>query len=369
MISSPRPLRRVANGAVLTSVVLAGAVALAGCTSMAMAATPPASWSSTVPSTVPTMPPATPEPARVLDGSCSTLFPETVFSDAAVRDALGESVAEYAPFLDAPNLHAVPTLGGLDCHWRAAGGYSGAASVTAVVLAGSLTDTNDSVTCEAGAVTMDPEGASACRFEFTAGGLWLSGHVVPRPGTAESDTRAAVAALGDAFRALPPRGSGTVPLPAALPDGAWLPPHCAELADAAAVTVTLASPDLLVSDLQTSGSESVPGVHAANGAAGVFACAWFRSGDEPAGAVDGFSVLALPGGAWAQSRVLAVPGAEVVDLPGVDLAVRMPTAEGHDLIDVFDGVNWMQLGGLGSLDAVLPVVPDLVDALDAQRGH
>jgi hypothetical protein len=357
--------------------VVTAAVALAGCTSMAMAVSPSfarsttqsaasavagtASATSSNAATAPALAPRA--PTQILEGDCSALFPETAFSHPAMAEVLGENAVHEDPFLDAPNLQAVPTLGGLDCTWWGAGKDAEAASVTAVVLSRSFAgDAEDSVTCEVGAVTM-PDDTSTCRFGFVAGSLWLSGTVLPRSGTPERDTRAAVAVLGEAFRTLSSEISVAASGP--LPDGAWTPPACSELSAAAAVTSTLNSPDLLVSDVQTSGSESVPGVHAANDAAGVFACAWFRSGEEPAGAVDGFSVLSLPGGAWAESRALAVPGAAVVDLPGVDLAVRMPTAEGHDLIDVFDGVNWVQVGGTGSLEAVLPAIPDLVDALDA----
>jgi hypothetical protein len=353
----------------LTAAVLWGALALAACTPMASAATPS--------TPLPPAPMSTPSagtsvaaaPAQVLDGDCSALFPDAVFSSATVTDVLGASVVEQNQFLDAPNLQAVPTLGGLDCRWRSAGDIPGAASVTAAVLGSSLAgDRPDTVNCGPDTQT-DAESTSACRFDFTAGGLWLSGHLVPQRGSSGSDTRAAVTVLRDAFLALPAGTTGAAGQLAPLPDGAWRPPACADLSDAAAVTETLNDPGLAAIDLQTSGTESVPGVHAANGAARVFACAWLPSGDVSAGAVDGFSVLALPGGRWTETLALAVPGAEVIEVPGVDLAVRMPTADGHDLIDVFDGVNWLQLGGAGSLDAVLPVVPDLVGALDAERAR
>jgi len=132
------------------------------------------------------------------------------------------------------------------------------------------------------------------------------------------------------------------------------------------VAETVQSPDLVGNDVDTAGSsDSAAGIQAAQAGAKVFACAWYHSGPAPDGQLDGFSIQGLPGGAWAHSRVLALPGARVVDVAGADLAVRVPTALGHDMLDVFDGGNWLQISRADGLEPVLPVLPGLLDALES----
>jgi hypothetical protein len=296
-------------------------------------------------------------PAQVLGGDCAALY-----SDALVSEVLGTPVTARQPFVDAPNALAVPTLGGLHCEWAAADLAETTASVTAVVLSTAVNDdAGESVTCSTGEVAAHVVDASACAFSFVGNDLWLSGTVYPQAGGTDSEVRAAVATLEQAFRALP----ATAVIDPALHPAAWTPPSCAELSDTAEVAATLGRPGLVGANLGTSGPESAPGVEAANAGARVFACAWYDEGATPA--VDaGLSVQGLPGGAWAQTTVLAQPGAQVMSIPGVELAVRVPTAEGHDLVDVFDGVNWLQVAVVGSLDPVLPVVPRLIDALNGE---
>lgn len=349
------------------SALVVVAVALAGCAPASTAAQAPPTPSAMAPAAPVSAPAAEvpPAPTRILGGDCSALFPDTV-----VSDVLGTTVTARSIFLDSPNAHAVSTLGGLSCEWSVPAGAeaaAGAASVSAVLLSSAVAGAEtESVTCYTGAITATNDDASACRFSVIDGTAWLSGVVYAPTGTAQNDIRAAVARLADVFRAVP---SGEVTLPA-LPATAWLPSGCADLSDAADVAATLRSPDLVGSDVAIDGPDSAPGLPAANAGAGTFACAWHTSGTvqngtEPIGQLDGFSIQGLPGGAWVQAQVMAQPGATIVDVPGADLAVRVPTAVGHEMLDVFDGVNWLQIARADSLDPILPVLPALLDTLNA----
>jgi hypothetical protein len=329
--------------------LLLGAGALAGCAPAAAAAP---------------RPDVAAQQAPVHDGDCAALFP-----DALVSEVLGTTVTAQGRFVDSPIQHAVPTLGGLGCEWAAPIGTDGSAntpSLSAVVLSSTLAATEPTdVTCSAGAVTATSDDALACRFGVVADDLWLSGVAYAPAGTPEDDIRSMAAELSDAFRGLP---AGPVEPGPLLPDTAWVAPDCAELSSAADMAEVLDSPDLVGYDVATSGDGAAEGLRAAQVAAGAFACAWIHAGPTPAGQRDGFSVLGLPGGAWAQTEVLAIPGASVVDIPGVGLAVRVPTAVGHDMVDVFDGVNWVQIMAAGSLEPVLPALPALLDALAVDTG-
>jgi hypothetical protein len=325
--------------------VLLSAGALAGCAPAASAAV----RSTAVPVA----------PSPVLGANCGALF-----SDAYVSELLGTPVTAQELFLDSPIQQAVPTLNGLSCEWspipRADGSGSGA-SVTAVVLNSALAppgSTDDS--CAGGAATATSVDAIGCRFGVIVGDLWLSGVAYAPAGTAEDDVRSVVADLSDAFGAFP---VGYTPARPALPVSAWAAPDCAELSRTAGVAATLESPGLVGNEVAVAGDDSARGNSAAQVRAGVFACAWYHPGPTPDGQFGGFSIQGLPGGAWAQSQVLAIPGASVVDIAGVELAVRVPTAFGHETLDVFDGVNWLQVAAAGTLDPVLPALPALLDAL------
>jgi hypothetical protein len=373
-IVRPPVVSRLAVG--LSVSVLVSAVALAGCSPAPTGADVPAAPTPTRPAAAAPAPSGPTAPDQVLDGDCSALFP-----DAVVSELLGTTVAARELFLDSPITHAVPTLGGLDCEWTAPAGADGAvtaASLRAVVLSsqvlsGTAQDSvilaagTEDVSCVTGVITASSVDAGACSFTARAGELWLSGVVYSPAGTPEDGIRSAVATLSDEFRALP-TGDAVAPAVPKTPAGgtAWVPPACGDLSAAAGVTETLHSPDLVGNDVDTTGgSDSAAGIQAAQAGAEVFACAWYHSGPAPAGQLDGFSIQGLPGGAWAQDRVLALPGARVVDVPGADLAVRVPTAVGHDTLDVFDGVNWLQISRADGLEPVLPVLPALLDALNS----
>ena len=333
-------------------------LALAGCAASAPAAQPTPSASATPTPDVAVQPVALAAPAQVLDGDCSALF-----TDAELSAVLGTDVAEQTGFINAPSANAVPSMGGIACSWAEAVPSTGAALNVVVVSTGAVPAAADDTTCYEASVDTSGESASACSFGVTAGALWLSGVAYTAVGTGEDDTRAVVTAVSDAFDAL----DAAAPAAAAQAT-AWPASGCAALSAAADVAAVLQSPDLVVSDADTGGGERPAGIAAAATAAGVFDCSWYQNGETPAGQTSGFNLQALPGGAWVQAQVLALPGAETVAVPGVDLAVRVPMDEATtgvtEVLDVFDGVNWLQVSGPEELDVLAPAITALVGALN-----
>ncbi|WEO78490.1 hypothetical protein BJQ94_05490 [Cryobacterium sp. SO2] len=344
-----------ARAMLAVGVVAVGALALAGCASASPGAQPTPSASATPMATLD--PAAVTAPAQVLGGDCSALF-----TDAEVSTILGIDVSAQTAFSDAPTANAVPTVGGVVCNWTQSGASEPALSAvlesTATVAAGA-----DDITCYQSSV--DPDGALAgsCSFGVTSGPLWLTGVVTTAAGTTEDDAKAAAATLSAAFGML----GATDPGGPAVESTAWPFSGCADLSERAALAVQ--SPNLVGSDSDIGGAGRPAGVMAALRSVGAFSCSWSTDGDVPVGQVSGFNLEALPGGAWAQTEVLALPGAEVVDLPGVDLAVRVPmdaaTTGVAAALDVFDGGNWLQVSGPDDLDALAPAVTALVAALNA----
>jgi hypothetical protein len=353
----PRFTARVAGAAATGALVLA-VLTLTGCAAAGPAAQPTASASATPTPDIAVQPVVLAAPAQVLDGDCSALF-----SEAELSALLGADVSERAGFLDTPSANAVPAVGGIACTWAEAVPTTGAALSVVVVSTTAVPAAADDTTCYESSVDTSGELASACSFGVTAGPLWLSGVVYTAAGTGEEDTRAVVTAVSDIFGAI----EATAPASEA-PVTAWPTSDCAALSEAADVATVLQSPDLVVSAAESGGGERPAGILAAATAAGVFDCSWYQNGEIPVGQLSGFNLQALPGGAWAQAQVLALPGAETVLLPGVQLAVRVPMEEATtgvaEVMNVFDGVNWLQVSGPEQLDAVAPAVTALVATLN-----
>lgn len=340
-----------------TSTLLVAVLALAGCAAGTPAAAPAPAASAT----------PTPDiaresglagPAQVLDGDCSALL-----TDETVSGLLGADVAVQTGFIDEPSSNAVQTVGGITCTWAEAVPGTGV-SLTAVVVGTTAVPatTADDTTCYEASIGTSAEMASACLFGVTVGPLWLTGVATTAAGTGEDDTRAVVRAVSDAFSALD-AAEPAAPAAAAV----WPVTGCSELAEAADISAVLNSPDLVVSGADSGGAERPAGITAA--AAGVIGCSWYQDGATPAGQSSGFNLEALPGGAWAQAQVQALPGAAVVAIPDVDLAVRVPMDEAttgvSEVLNVFDGVNWLQVSAPQPVEELAPAVTALVAALNA----
>ncbi|QYF74177.1 hypothetical protein [Cryobacterium sp. PAMC25264] len=356
-----RTPRRPGNPLLAVSLLTVTALLLSGCAPASPA--PPVSESATPPATVNLTPAAPAAPAQLLDGDCSALA-----TDDAVSALLGTVVSAQTGFVDEPSANAVTTIGGIQCRWAEPAGVTGVtgASLTTVMVGSDAVETTpDAVECSEASFDASGALASTCSFSVSSGSVWLSGVAAMAAGADEEDARAAVAAVGDIIRALPaPRPVG----PSATAR-VWTATGCADLSARAGLPDLLDSPGLRVDDADSSGGQRAAGNGAALAATGFFGCSWYHDGDTPSGEVSGFTSEALPGGAWAQTQVLVVPGATVVDLAGVDLAVRVPMDEEvtgvAEVLNVFDGANWLQVSGAGELSALEPAVVALVAALNA----
>ncbi|ANP71952.1 hypothetical protein [Cryobacterium arcticum] len=315
------------------------------------------------PATVDLTPAAPAAPAQLLDGDCSALA-----TDDVVSALLGAVVSAQTGFVDEPSGNAVTTVGGIECRWTEVAGVTGAtgASLTTVMIGSDAVETTpDGVECYE--TSFDASGvlASTCSFSVSSGSVWLSGVAAMAAGADEQDARAVVAAVNDIIRAMPaprPVGSGSTAQ-------VWTAAGCADLSARAGLPEVLDSSGLLVGDVDSSGAERPAGNAAALAATGSFGCSWYHNGDTPSGELSGFNSATLPGGGWAQTQVLALPGATVVELAGVDLAVRVPMDEAvtgvPEVLDVFDGANWLQIYGAGELADLEPAAVALVAALNA----
>ncbi|MDY7526811.1 MULTISPECIES: hypothetical protein [unclassified Cryobacterium] len=288
-----------------------------------------------------------------------------------VAAAVGTHVTSWAAarassLAENPYYAVVPARGGIDCQWSVEESPTSAYLSAVVVAAASVpTDTVDQIACY-GADVADSAESGACRISATVAGYWLSADVYTAVGTVNEDARNAATKLVATFsgRAL---AAGT-PEVAATPIGAWEREDCAALSTAADITHAVSSPGLAVRSNDSEGTEGSEGRFAAKTSTGAFACGWSQS-PIPEGQIGSFSVIALPGGAWAQEDIARTTGAEKVSIPGVDGVIRIPNEAGGYTFDVFDGVNWLQLSAdisaESNLDQLIPAIPALVNVLNA----
>ncbi|TFC30755.1 hypothetical protein E3O55_07155 [Cryobacterium sp. MDB1-18-2] len=313
-----------------------------------------------------TVPAGQTRPVGVFGGTCDALFTVDEVSAAVGAVVTSSERARAVSLVLDPSWAAVPARGGIDCLWSENESLTGAYFSAVVLAAASVTTVHaDEVYCY-GADVVDPAQSGSCRVSATDGGYWLSAVVYTAVGTINDDTRTAVATLLTTFSGRA-RAAGT-PVAVVTPSGAWKREDCAALSDTAHVTDAISSPGLTVSSADTASGEAAEGRYAALGSAGVFACSWSQS-PAPAGQIESFSIILLPGGSWAQEDVARETGAETVSIPGVDLVTRIPNEAGGYTFDAFDGVNWLRLSTNAStksdLDQLTPAIPALVNALNA----
>lgn len=300
-------------------------------------------------------------PAQVFGADCGA-----VFTLSGLSAALGTAMVTADPrpvteFYDV----AVRTGAGLSCDWAPGSGLSGA-SLSAVVLPAALMAAGSLEEPWCYAVGDGDAILPACSFDISRSGYWLSGIAYTAVGTTESDVRTAVSRITEQFTTSAAEtsqvGSGTQPL------DAWPAVPCSSLA--ASQPVAAVTGGFAVSG--GNGPAEVPGGYiAAAQAASMSNCIWQESGSNPAG----FTVQTLPGAAWVQDEVAALPGAQELAVPGLERAVVTTTG---DLVTlhIFDGSNLMTVDAGGpseSADATVvgekygPVAVALVTAFNQYR--
>jgi hypothetical protein len=96
-------------------------------------------------------------------------------------------------------------------------------------------------------------------------------------------------------------------------------------------------------------------------------CDWSRGGD---GALYGFRIDTLGGGAWVYRELVGAPHMTEVSVAGFEHTIVEETEWGWPVIHFFDDTNWMRtemlVGGDWALDAKLigEIARDAADVLD-----
>ena len=276
-------------------------------------------------------------PAQVFGGDCAALFTTQEISELVG----GEMEAVHS----SPQLSGVDLRGGISCTWR-----DDAAALVAVVV------------LPEGAATYDPPSGchetadgweAGCAVEATQNGIRLSGAVFAN----DLDASAEQAGLLQLFAERADRANAApIPLPA---DGAWgWPVDCAGL-------------------VATADFSSVPGFEGAVEGWDVGFGDGYRVPAEWALMANDFdecsvnsgdltvTFRAMGGMRWAETEILALPGATTTVFDGMDTVVLSPAAYGDKTrVDVFTGPNWLSFSVRYAKNAeVLARV--LVAALDA----
>jgi hypothetical protein len=314
------------------------AASLAGCAGQPAPASAPTPTASASPAPTPE---AVVGPERLFGGDCAELF-----DDAALAADVGTPLAlQSAPRDLAPEYAAPAQLGGLSCHWS---GSADAASswLSVVVLPESVLAGPEDTESEC------VEGYG-CTFRASSNGFALFG-VHHHPSSPTADVVAAYEALVVRFASV----VSTEPQPERyLPSGAWPSGiDCFSIDAQRLVGAAIGEPGLAPS---TAGGDAEPnhGYYRAGEAADATPCGWF-------GDARSVRLHVLPGGAWVEDDVAALPGAAPATVPGATAAYVV-----DDLLHVFAGANWftMRTEPAGAVDGLYPGASALIAEFDAVR--
>ena len=340
----------------LTSLVLAGCASTAPATTSSPTPTPSAATSTPTP----TADAGLQAPNQVFGADC-----EAALTSAQISDVLGETVTTEDTTPNASVEFAVAQAGGVSCNW--AGDGEDGTRLISTILPAALLPPEIELTPFCEGTEEGVGGRGNCNFELVSSGMWLSGILVTGPGTVNNDARAAITALSDHFAANA-SAAAEFNVSAAAP-GTWPPmaqTDCGTLAASAPVTTALAGSS--ITGVLEGWGGGVSGLFVAGDAAQLSTCVW--TGTTADGQYVDVGTYILPGAAWAQASVAQRPGAEEVDVAGLERVISVPgelSAELH----VFDGDNWLQISAVGdstrSLDTLGPLAVAWVTALNDAR--
>ena len=246
------------------------------------------------------------------------------------------------------------------------------AALGIVVLPATLMKPTDSTVPYCYGADSGTAGIGSCKFNVTGSGFWLSGVVYTPDGTTNDDARAAISELGETFTANAVAAPGFVPAPAA--PGWWMDKtgtDCTALAASTPVAAVLA--DTGITAVTGNAADEQPeGYYRALASATGNGCMWFK--DASTGPESAFDTIALPGGAWVQTQLAALPGVTEVNIAGVERALlSLPTSAPGlapaTALDVFDGPNWLHidLQTRREPESYGPLVAAFVSALNDAR--
>jgi hypothetical protein len=329
---------RIEQFRALPVVALLLAVSLVGCAEPEQPVAAPAPEATATPTPTPE---ATVGPERLFDGECAGLF-----DDAALAADVGVPLAPQATPWDLDPEYAAPAqLGGLRCNWSESSDAESPGLSVVVLPESALT----------GPESVEPECTEGygCTFTASSNGFALFG-VLYDPSAPIADTVAAYEALVVRFASAVSAESQPGRY---LPSGAWPTGiDCSSLDAQRLVGAAIGAPGLAPG---TAGGDAEPnrGYYRAGEAADLTACGWF-------GDAQSVRLQVLPGGAWIEDDIAALPGVTPATVQGATAAYAV-----DDRLHVFAGANWfmMRTEPAGAVDALYPGASALVAELDAAR--
>ena len=344
---------------------IAIAVLLAGCAAPSVEPTPSATAPAVPPTPTPTAPVDVPNPGgtppeQVFNGDCLTVFSPEEVEIAATWPAMNP-----VGFVNSvPDMALVHQVGGLGCVWAPLDGVEGFLQATVVpqeVLSARLA--GDGTTC-----FLQFEKTYICSVDVEANGYHLSANLTTANDSSYEKANAASAVLAEIFATHANALAAAVTIEQ--PDGAWpLDFSCADLADSAKVGKALDNSDLKISD--GGGDVQVTAAETDLWNGRPFLRCYWRDGAPDADQIGEVTVAVLGGGGWSQLEVAQLPGAEEVNIDGVELAIVVHDPEGTGAeevgdLHIFDGVNWFVLSATGvAPESLYNAVPVLIDGLDS----
>lgn len=333
--------RTIACTVVASGAALAMVVVLAGC-APAAPGHPLSSSSSASPMASPTAGPVS-APARVFGGDCNS-----VLSTSTVNGIAGVALppTDYSVQGDLKPGHLTTKLrGGVECVWQVPGGGS-YLEVVALSANGASPTAPDSSSCSV--------GGSACAASLTVDGYWLAW--IWDVGVISAIDGVKLNEFGAAMRS---SVNSAGPAPQFVqPVGSWQKSvDCSALASASGLLAKLGGSGWTLGAAGEDQKPLAPLAPESNNGE-YTACLWSShssASGPPDGQVPAFRMHVLPGSAWYASHVEAIPGATTITIPGVARAIRVPDPDqcsNEDpipspcddfTINVFDGVNWLQV--------------------------
>lgn len=296
-------------------------------------------------------------PAQAFDGDCSL-----VLGTQEVTNIAGWAAADPIQFVSTvPDMALVHQVGGVGCVWSPAAGAEGYLQATVVPQKKLSKQLEDGITC-----FLQSEKTFICAIDLEANGYHLSANFTTANNATYKTANAISESLGDAFTVhADERTKAKSPK---APKGSWpLDFTCADLGKKAKLAKALDSQDLKISD--GGGDVQVTAAETDLWGGRPFLRCYWATDDDSSDGIAQLTVAVLGGAAWAQQSIAVLPGAEEVEVEGVERAIVVTDPNGigsaNGDLHIFDGVNWLVVSSDGiEPEQLFPAVRPLVKALD-----